>query len=473
MIAKNSVISEICMPKEVNYFKNLNGCILDAQDAAQDMDKGPKDPTGFSELRKRLEACQLNLPPLYREFVYKPYFDSIDKLGDAGFNQILMRDPERDGEARIMLDIAQAILQHGEGYSKKVTDAFQEVVSDLYDGFLSIEDRRNIKPPDLEVIAPLVKWGNPDCGPYTWPADCTIDFGVKTAIVNLPPANEQNGILAWAALGHETAGHDIIHADVGLLQEMKNCLWNAMHKANLTPMLPDYWATRIDETAADVLGILNMGPAVGIALIGYFRALNAAYTGKPVLRNVGLGEDPHPADILRGYLAASVIRRLNFKKAERWAIAIEAETDKDLTTIQLGSDKIVIDSDEAKRSASIAAACLTQTKMACLNNHALGDIQNWSDKDEKIVKQVRSVIRTTGPLPEHYNKGFYAAHVVAAAVIEALFGSSDISVLFKRMINMLKMQHDENPSWGPLYVRHRGNMVPLKAHIPLFTYAGL
>lgn len=423
MIAKNSFMFEICIPKEVNYFRNLNGCILDAQNAALEKDNGPKDPTGFSELRRRLVACQLNLPPLYREFVYKPYFDSIDKLGETGFDQILLRDPEREGEACIMLDIAQAILQHGEGYSKRATDAFQEVVSDLYDGFLSTEDRRNIKPPDLEIIAPLVKWGNPDSGPYTWPADCTIDFGVKTAIVNLPPANEQHGVLAWAALGHETAGHDIIHADIGLLQELKSCLWYALNDANIAPILPDYWATRIDETAADVLGILNMGPVVGIALIGYFRALNAAYTGKPVLRNVGPGEDPHPADILRGYLAASVIRLLNFKKANDWAIAIEAETDKDLTKIQLGSDMTVIKPDEAKKSASIVAACLTQTRMTCLNNHALGDIQNWSDNDEQIVKQIRSIIRTPDPLPEIYNKGFYAAHVVAAAVIEALFGS--------------------------------------------------
>ncbi len=466
MIAGSSIRSNMFMPNNINYFRNLNSCILDAQDAAQEEDNGPKDPTDFSELIKRLEGCQLKLPPLYREIVYKQYIDNIDSIGETGFNKILLRDPNREGEACIMLDIAQAILQHGEGYSKRATDAFQEVVSDLYDGFLSAENRRSIKPPDLEIIAPLVKWGNPESGPYTWPADCTINFGVKAAIVNLPPANAQRGILAWAALGHETAGHDIIHADTGLLQELKSCLLCAMQDANVAPLLPDYWATRIDETAADVLGMLNMGPAAGIALIGYFRALNAAYTGKSTLRNVGPGEDLHPADILRGYLAASVVRLLNFSQANEWAIAIEAETDKDLTTVQLGSDNTVITPDDAKRSASIAAGCLAQTRMTCLNNHALGDIQNWSDNDEFMVKQIRSILRTTDPLPELYNRGFYAAHVVAAAVIEALFGDSDIPLLFVRMTNVLKMLHDKNPSWGPLYVRHPGNMVPLKAYIP-------
>lgn len=47
-----------------------------------------------------------------------------------------------------MLDIAQAILQNGEDYQKEATDGFQEVVSDLYDGFLSAADRRGLKPPD-------------------------------------------------------------------------------------------------------------------------------------------------------------------------------------------------------------------------------------------------------------------------------------------------------------------------------------
>jgi exonuclease I len=41
-----------------------------------------------------------------------------------------------------MLDIAHSILQNGEGFNEKATDSFQEVRSDLYDGFLSAEDRK-------------------------------------------------------------------------------------------------------------------------------------------------------------------------------------------------------------------------------------------------------------------------------------------------------------------------------------------
>ena len=52
------------------------------------------------------------------------------------------------------------------------------------------------------------------------------------------------------------------------------------------------------------MGILNLGPAAGIGLIAYFRGLGAAFGQPPKLRSDGPADDPHPADIVRGYLAA-------------------------------------------------------------------------------------------------------------------------------------------------------------------------
>lgn len=450
--------------ENINYFKNIYNCTQESFEAAKDGNMGPKDPSIYRDLQRRLESCNLRLPPLYRRNAIDPYARTLEKMGESGFNQILARDKSREGEACLMLDIAQAVLQHGEGYNKKITDAYQEVVSDLYDGFLSAADRKGIKPPDLEVIAPLVKWGDPESGPYTWPADATKSLGVKIAIVSLPAPNAQRGIFAWAALGHEAAGHDILHADKGLQEELSRCIWNALENADVNAMLPNYWATRIDETASDALGILNMGPAAGISLVGYFRALNAAYGKESTLRNVGPEGDPHPADILRGDLAASVVRLLNFGKADVWAEAIEGEVEKDLEEIKLGSNNTVIAVDEAKRTADIVASCLVKVKAKSLNLHALGEIQNWNDSDEQIVRDIRARLRVSDPLPELYGAETYAAHVVAAAIVEALQGSTSLHVLFERMIGTLKIMHDKNPSWGPLYVKHPGNVASLRAY---------
>ena len=124
----------------------------------------------------------------------------------------------------------------------------------------------------------------------------------RRAVVSVPPAHARFGLLAWSALGHETAGHDILHADTGLPEEISKAVQIALEEQGLKDGLPEYWSSRIDETASDVCGILNMGPAAGIGLIGYFRGLNKAFGGEPKLRNQG-GRGPHPADILRGYLA--------------------------------------------------------------------------------------------------------------------------------------------------------------------------
>jgi len=313
---------------------NLQNCIEDVRQAGLDQDPGPGDPLQFNTLRGRLQAARSKMPPLYREAAFTPFVQTLDEIGESGFNHILITDPMHERAAGLMLDIAQAILQRGEGFEPKASAAFQEVVSDLYDGFLSVEDRSGVAPPDEEVIPPLVKFGNPESGPYTWPVDTTKNFGLQVGIVNLPPANARRGLLAWPALGHETAGHDILHADTGLLREVSDLVRSVLLQDNNTRDLAPYWAARIDETASDVLGILNMGPSPAIGLIGFFRGLNAAFTGSATLRNTGPSNDPHPADIVRGFLAAATVRQLEFSQASAWADAVEAETEKDITTIR-------------------------------------------------------------------------------------------------------------------------------------------
>jgi len=442
---------------------NLPACVEDARLAALDSDTGPADPDDFHSLRGRLEACRDKLPPLYRESVFDPFVESLDRLGQNGFSKILLRDTDRQRTAGLMLDIAHAILQNGENYQAKATDSFEEVVSDLFDGFLSAEDRKGISPPDKGIIPPLVKLGRPEFGPYTWPVDATMIFDVRAPIVSLPPANARRGILAWSALAHETGGHDILHAYTGLLPELAREVNQAMGNSGLNDVFPDYWSDRIDETASDVLGILNMGPAAGIGLIGYFRGLNAAFGGPAALRNDGPEIDPHPADILRGFLAASCVRRLKFLGAGAWATVIEKETQKDVSSISLKGFQV--SEAEAQQSAEIVAETIMRTKLRSLENHALEYIQNWRDEDERIVQQLRQLLTMIGVVPGNLESGVYAAHAVAAAVTAALSKDANIPMLFDRMLGLLKRMHDSNPSWGPLFVLHPGNIAAHYAYI--------
>jgi len=150
------------------------------------------------------------------------------------------------------------------------------------------------------------------------------------------------------------------------------------------------------------------------------------------------------------------VRRLSFSGAAKWAAAIEKEADRDLTTIRLGTT--VIPSEDVKRSADVVAEILARTKMEQLELRALGHIQDWRDKDERIAGKLRTLLRQSGTLPSRYAKGIYAAHVVAAAVTTSVAKGADLPLIFDRMLGVLKVMHDRNPSWGPLYVAHPGNL---------------
>ncbi len=433
-------------------FANLPSCVEEIKKVFLSTDKGPNSLDEYGNLMNRLEASQKKLPPLYVVNTYKPFMEIMEALGDENYSLLYQRG---GNDFFLMADIAQAILQNGEGYEEIATDGFQEVITDLYDGFLSEEDRWSVKKPDNEVIPPLVKWGAD--GPYTITSEYTLQYyNIQTAIVDMPPAAARAGVMAWAALGHETAGHDILHADKGLLKEMQQEIWQALKDAGLPQGLPEYWAERVDESASDVMGILNMGPAAGIGVLALLRGVRKAM-GHDALQTEGPSDDEHPADIVRGYLAASTIRLLSFDGKDAWADAIEAETDRDLTSRIVLADQ-VISTEDAKKSAGIVAHTIAKGKMKALEMRPLIEIQDWMNEDEQTVQDIIPALVSAVELPDPYKGDFYAAHAVAAAVIAALRKDADLTVIFSRMQAALKTMHDANPSWGPLYVLHPGDL---------------
>ncbi len=423
--------------------------------AAVSSANGPPDPTFFATLRGRVEKACAKVPDAYRLAVGEPLLRALDGMGPGGFARVLAMDPGRQGEARLLLDVSQALLQRAEGYEGRATAAFQEVVSDLYDGFLSAEDRRGVKPPDHGVVPPLVRWGSAEAGPYTWPATLTGTYDVSAAVVSLPAANARGGLLAWPALAHETAGHDVLAADDGLRDELAQAVKDRLLEERMGQDVAGYWAERIDESAADVLGILNMGPAAAVGLVGYFRALNGAWNGTPSLRNAGRPEDPHPADIARAYLAAETVRLLSFDGASRWADRLVAEADRDLGQIQLGETAVT--AKVARASAATVARAIVRTRLGALEGRALGEIQDWRNRDEEIVAGLRKDLRDggaaargAGVTPAVSGKlmaGAYAAHVVAAGIYEAVGGGSSPVRVMDRMVGLLAAMHERNPAW--------------------------
>jgi hypothetical protein len=440
---------------------NLQSCIDDVKTAAARDDTVTLFTTNYNQLMDALTTPEIKqyFPSIYQQEVLDPFVQYLERMGEWGFTSIFSdhpTNPQADFLKEIIPDISEALLQTGEGYAQKSTHAFEELVSDLYDGFLSEEDRVSketgvqIKLPDRTFLAPLVKWGSPDAGPYTWPIDATSALDLQSAIVNLPPTNLKGGLMAWATIPHETGGHDILHADTGLLEELGDLAYNAvLAKFPTYKFLASYWRDCIDETASDVAGLLNAGPIAGISLIGYFRGLMGGG-----LRNVGQMPpgDTHPVDILRGFIAARIVEQLSFSEAKDWADAIRQEVKKDLRTIYLVDAKgsyYRIPQQVGIQSAETVADLIANSKLSALEGHSLKEIQDWTDKDQCIVEELATLLREGQDLPSDFrNSGYYATHVVAAAIQEALkAGAAPVQTFFDRMLSFLDIMHQYNNVW--------------------------
>ncbi len=443
--------SAAASPAGAGDLSNIEACVRDVARAFEDPDRGPRDLTRFAPLRAALARAGKRLPPAYREALGDPLLAELDELGPTDFKALLASDPDRVDSAALLLDAAQAVLQAGDA----ATDAFQEVVSDLYDGFLSAEDRRGVKLPERCVLAPMVKWGCPGDGPYTWPASATASLGATTALVSLPPGNARHGLCVWAALGHETAGHDILGADRGLKAELADVVRRALREAGLTA-LAGYWAERIDESASDVLGILNMGPAAGFGLLATLRGFRLATGSGGRLQSEGAGDDEHPADVVRGFLAAATIRTLPFGGATAWAAAVERETNLDAQVVRLSRREVSL--AEARGSAATTARAITSTPLRTLEGHALGEIQTWRDRDDRIVARLAAALVGDGKVDAAIERGDYAAHAVAAAVTTAIGRGGDPAGLQPRLVKLLAAMHRRNPVWGLLKVAQASDL---------------
>lgn len=411
--------------------------------------------SNYDKLLADLNAVLPHLPYVYQEAAGKPFIAFLKNLGRNRFLRIF-NGQATDGQSQtlqqILPDAALALLV----YNSISENAFEEIVSDLYSNFLSEEGRagkqggRPINPPEYGVLPPLVKFGNQNAGPYTWTADGTYQLlGMRCAVVSLPPAQIKGGIFAWSALGHETGGHDIIHADQGLLNEISYAIYNAVLAKTRNAQLASYWAKCTDEIASDAFGYLHMGPSVGVSLIGYFRAL-----GNGKLRTIGSTDDTHPIDLLRGYFAAAVAKRLGIPDAASWSQVIYAETQKDNAPLYFVDSQrryyaFPASFNDAVASADVVAEAILRTPMTRLEGYTIQKIIDWDKFDQDIVDSLVPVIKTNSTLPANVQgPGFYAAYVVAAATQAALQAGSNLTEIFNNMQTYLATMHFQNPTWS-------------------------
>ena len=421
------------------------------------------------------------LPSVY----HSVFVDPLKNLFTNNYDQIVASIDQtgRDIPWREWLD---SINQRKTGYRRQDTHAFEESIADLYDGFLSMEERKRIKPPDYQTVSPLVLWGGPEAGPYTIPADpeFVVKLGINMSVVSMPPSYSEN-IVLWSAIGHETGGHDILHADKGLLSEIENVVEREIlknrnesslrgqevtfngRKVPLVEFAASYWKSTMDETASDVCGLLNLGPAAGIGIATLLIPIRGGR-----LLSQGWYDDVHPIDALRVLLAADVIRKipdLDVNVANAWGDALERIVDKYIsdkneftliTDIEGNGENVIIPYDAMRETIKIVAKTIGFTPLDTLEKHSLSEINTWANSDESLTLSLADdILNNKEPSLKRGadEQTVYAAHIISAATI-AMAESADIPKVTDLAVSALNKMYDTNLVWRGFPLRYRSNL---------------
>jgi len=371
-------------------------------------------PFDARELANVVRGAAAAMPPGYATSYAAPLVDALPTVTrrlEAQMNTSIEQG-ENPADARAEIQsfvdtLVGAVRDWSEPAYQAPLRRFEAVISNLYRSFLSMSQRRMVALPLIETIPPLATFApKPDQGPFTLPSDAVKDLAsIPIGVVSLPGSYREHPLL-WPSLAHETGGHDVLHADPGLLRELANGVANLPH---LPPGIGRLWAGWMDEAASDVYGLLNIGPSFAISLSAFFYALRASTARrKPKLGaisnmlqvqgNVPL--DVHPVDILRIPLAIGVTSQLTSLSASaksQWldvlgSLVTEAAggaTAIDVVDVRTRATIQQLPLDQMSEAAKAVGAFIATARLDALEGHSVQDIETWDDLDERAAQTIR------------------------------------------------------------------------------------
>ena len=425
---------------------------------------GTAPPALPSNVRQEITDAAKFLPLAFRNAFVNPLLNELDSQD--------LQDP-------VSLEtFGGAVYDHNPkfGVSGQLHQ-FLAVVSDFYRSFLSAKRRAMADFPLLEPsLPPLATFKNAgDFGPFTITAESTQRaIGVPLGVVSLPSVYKDDPIL-WASLAHETGGHDVIHADVELEPELADDVRSlfgvseissgqSLSQKQLQGLLWSFW---IDETAADIYGLLNIGPqfAVNLAL------LLAALGGQaPTIRSsTGVNPetgmiDEHPTDILRIHVAIGVVqslRGLSVTTRQQYIADLEAlatlcaggatevqlqgnlpaSSEPGAPTVQLNES---IDLSVMQQGAVSVGALIANTKANALGGHNIQELETWDDLDEQAAQRIATSLAAGTAVDDMGDD----AQVLAGATVALTAKPKSYDQVNPLIRQALTKSFDRDPIWG-------------------------
>jgi len=468
----------------------------------------PIDPTKFSALARALSHVNLFASgPPQRPYGKKPTVAAVLKAVNAGEPALplLYRaryadklkaqlpsamsspDPQRRLAGDSLETITGAVYQHAANVSvAKPLNRFLAVISNLYRSFLDESKRAKINLPKVETVPPLAVFqSNGQQGPFTLPVDgMEGQFGIDVGVVSLPSAMRAHPIL-WASLAHEVGGHDVLHADDGLLDEMAGKLQQHFGGGPIQPggnitmaqLMSLVWPWWVDEAASDIYGLLNIGPTFALNLAFFFASFRAPKGGlkptDPPTLGTFSGFDPsdpakeldvHPTDILRLSLAIGAIQslkalapatRTGYVNDLRQLIVLCGGGAKEITLVgNVFTDnthavpvQVKVPIAPMQAAAEAAGSLMVSATFKRLAGHSIQDIETWDDADEATARHAAHLM---GAGQSAVSAGD-DAHLLAGATLAALDAPAKYAAIGALLDAALDDSYARDKIWNPLH----------------------
>lgn len=426
-------------------------------------------PYDATKLGKIVDTNAPLLPATYRTAYAEPLsaqLPSLVKQLKQLYNQLVQSEKPADALAEVKSyadTLVGAVRDWGQGPYRAPLQRVEAVVSNLYRSFLSKEQRASIGLPMVETVPPLVTFApTAGAGPFTLPSDGVKQFiGSTVGVVSLPGSYAQHPLL-WPALAHETGGHDVIHADAGLEQELAQ---RAEGLTGLPAGIGSLWGVWMDETAADVYGLLNVGPSFAVSLSAFLSALltqggmikvpGQVRTQIPVAG--GQLADPHPVDLLRLYVAMGVVGSLKALSAaaqQEWIALLQSIADlagggvQSIDVVDVQQKKTVqqLPLEMMGQAAKSVGAMIATAQLGALDGHSIQDIETWDDSDEQAATNIATA---TGPIVALGDD----AQLLAGATVAFLASPADYSKITGRLNAALDDSFARDPIFGTSPIR--------------------
>jgi hypothetical protein len=173
------------------------------------------------------------------------------------------------------------------------------------------------------------------------------------------------------------------------------------------------WSYWIDETAADVYGLLNLGPAFAFNLAAFLTAFRAETSGSGLLKSAmsqpGGDLDVHPVDVLRLHVLAGVIESLTDLDRE-CVNAYLADLDQLIKHCDTRPGDVIVNGyveidrhrwvgldqtismAEAILAARRVGSYLSTTRLSAFGGHTIQEIETWTNSDESAAVGIKKAL---------------------------------------------------------------------------------